>query len=336
MPETGGIKALWQSVKWVWPVAVPALPFLLAIGLVQFIGTPFESKELPALANDQTAAMRHAADRINYVSAVALHTGICLGAIFYFFMVLRRILTTGWVALCLMMALTAGSVIALLFLATKADWAVVLYQVSYANIDLILRQSALALYLTGNGPPGEMSRLAMAVLFPSALGIVSVVLGAGVTCTALRQVRTATKEDWAAAFGVNMRILFRCFYALSAVLVTSTVTALLFFRLPSGLVPVKPAFVDFTVALSTYTGSVATFWGAIYTLTLLAVFAAPVAILYVGARHHVETLDPKPELRDWLREHGLDTSVGQSLKNMVVVLAPLLVGPLGDITQAFG
>ena len=83
-----------------------------------------------------------------------------------------------------------------------------------------------------------------------------------------------------------------------------------------------------------------------YTLTLLSVFLGPFALMFTWAKHHVDELkiaakkaDPpvdEPELRDWLQKHGFGTSVGDTLKNTLLVLAPLLVGPLGDIAKGFG
>lgn len=317
-----------------WPILLPVLPALFAVALMEFIGVPAVVSALKTgnWAVSAVGAMYHTADRINYGSAVAIHTGVCVGAALYFAVMLHRIVTIGRARLFVTMALMVVGVVALMLLLAQVDPKLAVYKMSYFYIEEMLSQSGAATDLTEKTLFG-VPRLVWAALYPSAIGIVCVVMSSGVAYAVLHRIGLPSADGWAGAFRANIGILYRCFYALSAVLVTSTAAALLFYRIPTGLLPAKGEFADVAAALSVYAASAGTFWGAIYTLILLSVFAGPFAVLFVRARRHVLAQPEAPDLRDWLREHGVDTTVAQTLKNVAVMLAPLLVGPLGDITR---
>jgi hypothetical protein len=317
-----------------WPIVVPVLPVLFAIGMMEFVGVPADVSLLGIgdWATSAVGTMRHTADRINYGSAVAIHTGVCVGAALYFAVMLHRIVTSGRLTLCVMMTCMFAGVMGLMVLLAQVDPKLAVYRMSYFYIEEVLSLSRAAPDLTTETLFG-VKRLVFAALFPSVIGIACVVLAGGVAYAVLRRIGDPSQDGWAGAFRANIAILYRCFYTLSAVLVTSTAAALLFYKLPAGVMPASDDLAGIAAALAAYTGSAGTFWGAIYTLTLLSVFAGPFAVLFVRARRHVLAQPDGPELRDWLSANGVDTTVAQTLKNVAVVLAPLLVGPLGDIAR---
>jgi hypothetical protein len=317
-----------------WPIMVPVFPVLFAVGMMEFVGVPADVSSLAIgdWATSAVGAMSHTADRINYGSAVAIHTGVCVGAALYFAVMLHRIVTTGRLKLCTVMMFMFVGVMGLMILLAQIDPKLAVYRMSYFYIEEVLSLSRAAPDLTGQTLFG-VNRLVFVALYPSFIGIACVVLAGGVAYAVLRRIGIPSGDGWAGAFRANIGILYRCFYALSAVLVTSTVAALLFYKLPTGVIPVKGELADVAGALAAYAGSAGTFWGAIYTLTLLSVFAGPFAVLFIRARRHVLAQQNAPDLRDWLSQNGVDTSVAQTLKNVAVVLAPLLVGPLGDIAR---
>jgi hypothetical protein len=328
----GGIDGL----GWLWPVAAPVAPVLFAVAALQFLGAPDLPKDEIAKVMGQSGAtaLRHSGDRLAYVASVCVHTGVCLATAFYFVIMLHRLAIDGRRQAVAALTAIAGTTLVLMIVLSWIDPPLTVYALSYFNIDAVLRASALAADLTGEGPPGALSPLAVAVLFPSALGIIDVALAAGVVCLLLRRIGPPHADGWEMRFQTNIRPLFRSFYGLGAVLVTSTATELFFFRLPVGLVNPQ-ASGDVGAALGTYASAVATFWGAVYTLTLFAVFACPLAILYARARRHVEADgDTEPDLGTWLAEHGFDSTLAQNLKNLLVMLAPLLIGPLGELARA--
>ncbi|MFP3422301.1 hypothetical protein R0K19_23305, partial [Bacillus sp. SIMBA_161] len=83
-------------------------------------------------------------------------------------------------------------------------------------------------------------------------------------------------------------------------------------------------------ALASYLTGLGTFWAAVYTLTLFAAFAAPAARIYLHVQTMVAGDDAGMTVADWLRAQGMNLSLGETVKNALVLIAPLLVGPLGD------
>jgi hypothetical protein len=328
--ETEATRGVWGY----WPIVVPVLPVLFAVGMMEFVGVPADLSSLAIgdWATSAVGAMSHTADRINYGSAVAIHTGVCVGAALYFAVMLHRIVTTGRLKLCMVMMCMFVGVMGLMILLAQVDPKLAVYRMSYFYIEEVLSLSRAAPDLTAETLFGA-KRLVFAALFPSVIGIACVVLASGVAYAVLRRIGDPSQDGWAGLFRANIAILYRCFYGLSAVLVPSTAAALLFYKLPTGVMPVKDDPAGVAAALAAYAGSAGTFWGAIYTLTLLSVFAGPFAVLFVRARRHVLAAPDAPDLRDWLSANGVDTTVAQTLKNVAVVFAPLLVGPLGDIAR---
>jgi hypothetical protein len=123
------------------------------------------------------------------------------------------------------------------------------------------------------------------------------------------------------------------FYLLTAVLVTSTLAASLFFHLPTKLLaegsdgPLVP-----------YAGELSIFWGTVFTLTLLATVTPPL----LHARHRLAAItegvvdaDEEDETRKWLSQEGLLESFGQQLRLILALLAPLITGPVANFLQAW-
>jgi len=317
---------------------VPVVPVLFAILLLEFMALTSElAFAIPdALAADVAAAMRHAGGRVTFAAAVALHTGVCLGAMIYFWLILRRIAPLDWGRIVMAMAAMALCVFGLMILLSQVSPRLVVFQMTYFTISALLEASPLASDLIASTLPGGVQPLSVAALYPTVLGIFSVLLAAGVTCAVLRRIGPPHAEGWAASFRANVRIILRSFYVLSLVLVSSSLTALLFVQLPAGLVPTTMAPPGFAAALASYTGSLATFWGGVYTLTLVSVFIGPMAVLYTRAWRHVSDHTDGHDLTAWLTDHGLNTSFPENIKNMIFLLAPLFVGPIGDLTKALG
>jgi hypothetical protein len=143
---------------------------------------------------------------------------------------------------------------------------------SYFFVEEMVASSALSndlMRLTIFGMP----RLALASLFPSMIGVVSVILGSGLIFAILQRVAHSPEGGWEKVFEGNIRILFRCFYALSAVLVTSTAAALLFYKLPVGLVPPDGDTAGLASALSAFASSAGTFWGGCIRLRCFRFFS---------------------------------------------------------------
>ena len=157
------------------------------------------------------------------------------------------------------------------------------------------------------------------------------VLASGVAYAASRQLEANHQKDGTQQFTARVKLLLHCFYVLSGVLVTSTLTALLFFHLPVTALSAIPGTNGLSADAASFASALGTFWGAIYSLTLFAVFVGPAAKIYVHVRTVLVGDEHGKSVADWLREHGLALSLAEGIKNVLVLVAPLLVGPVGDL-----
>ena len=120
-----------------------------------------------------------------------------------------------------------------------------------------------------------------------------------------------------------------CFFGLSAVLVTSTITATLFFQFPASL-----ARTDSWVAtgLSAHAQTLSVFWGTVYTLTLIATFIPVALIVRNLVRRYEQGAESSPEFRSGLVHKAL-VSPMRLIMNLLAMFAPMLFGAAGSLTK---
>jgi hypothetical protein len=133
---------------------------------------------------------------------------------------------------------------------------------------------------------------------------------------------------WQARFTERVRSLQRAFYALSIVLVTSTLALMLFFQLPADLTSGAEQ-----LGLQRYARGLTVFWGAAMTMTLMAVFVPPVLALRAAARARHRAAGVPQDFDHWLAEHA-SLSVQRQLANLAAMLGPIMAGPLGMAVQS--
>jgi len=73
-----------------------------------------------------------------------------------------------------------------------------------------------------------------------------------------------------------------------------------------------------------------TFWGALFSLTLMATFATPAFRILRHAYGFEVASKDAAGVHAWLHDHVF-VSVKRQLANLVSLLAPLLVGPLSSL-----
>ena len=310
-----------------WMLAVPVLPVMVALGVVEWIGAPRISPS--ASGAPAILAFQDGAGRLAFAGAVVVHTIVCIAAILYFAVQIARFAGPGRAAIALAVAtLSVGMVTAMAALAF-VEPRLAIYDYTFYRIVELLARSPVAADLLG--ADRNLSVLAMCVLYPSALGILAVLTAAGAGVAATRQLGDLRAADGHARLVQRVHVLLHSFYALSAVLVTSTLAAALFFRLPLHALELAETTKSLHTALSHYLSGLGTFWAAVYTLTLFAAFAAPAARIYLHMHTVVAGAGAGMSVADWLRAQGLKLSLGENIKNALVLIAPLLVGPLGDV-----
>mgnify|MGYP006429580393 CR=1 FL=1 len=307
-------------------LAVPVLPVMTALGVVEWIGVPRIS---PAVAGTEAIlAFQDAAGRLAFAGAVVVHTVVCLAAILYFAVQIARFAGAGRAAVALAVAALSVGMVAAMAALAFVEPRLAIYDYTFYRIVDLLAQSPVAGDLLG---ADALTVLAVCVLYPSALGIVAVLTAAGAGVAATRQLGDLRAAGGHARLVERVHVLLHCFYALSAVLVTSTLAAALFFRLPLHALEVVDKTQTLHTALNHYLSGLGTFWAAVYTLTLFAAFAAPAARIYMHVHTVVAGEGAGMTVAAWLRAQGLKLSLGENIKNALVLIAPLLVGPLGDV-----
>ncbi|MDH3596053.1 MAG: hypothetical protein OEU09_20780 [Rhodospirillales bacterium] len=315
---------------WLLLLLPPLVPLLGAAAILQFITHPELSPAnlTGAFAEGRDVLGRHMADRMIYAAAGFFHIVVCLGAIVYFLDGLRRMPTPlrrrGH--LYILAALVVLTLTVVLLRAPQLDFAV--YKLTYVNIREILRLSLAEADLT-RYVVGDFTKLSILVYIPTLFGMVAVITAAALATAAAGELPRRSDGEWRRQFVVRVRMLQQAFYVLSAVLVTSTITIMLFFQLPVAL-----AGDDATrMALSAYAQGLTAFWGTVFTLTLIATFVPATLILRHRAQRYRERLKAPQEFQTWLTDQ-VPVTVEKQIRNLAAMFAPLIIGLLGNVLQS--
>ena len=272
----------------------------------------------------------HMGGMLIYSIVTYFHLFICLGSIVYCWVRIREVrhfpkkpVTT---AVCLMALLVVGALIGL------SDLNLAAYELTFFNLSALLCHSSelnnlCEPYLWG------VSKLALLVCAPTILGIVAVLSASGVAVLMVRDIPEDDETIWRQLFSQRVHNLQECFYVLSAVLVTSTLSAAIFFHLPIELIEQDHAARE---ALGSYAKGLSIFWGGVYTLTLMAIFLAPALLFWYRARvyaHKFHAVDSPKQFRDWLSTNELAITTNRHIGNFTALLAPLMVSMVSSATQ---
>ena len=323
-----------------WLVLPPVIPVLGALIMLEFVSLPNAalSSYLETISiHDKTLFIENGVELLFHMGGILIysivtyfHFFICLGSIVYCWVRIREVkhfpkkpLTT---AVCLMVLLVVGMLIGL------SGLGLVAYELSYFNVSALLCHSP---ELRNLCEPylWDVSKLALLVCVPTILGIVAVLSASGVAVVMARDIPEEDETIWRQHFSQRVHDLQECFYVLSAVLVTSTLSAAIFFHLPIELIEQDHAVRE---ALGSYTKGLSIFWGGIYTLTLMAIFLAPTLLLWYRARvyaHKFHSVDSPKQFRDWLSTNELTITTNRHIGNFTALLAPLMVSMVSSATQ---
>lgn len=135
-------------------------------------------------------------------------------------------------------------------------------------------------------------------------------------------------EQWRPAFLARIKLLQKSLYLPSLVLVTSTVTIFHFSSLPLDLLTdqsLKTALTNLTIGLTA-------FWGGMFTATLFATFAPAAMLLLRHTRAHQNGPAMPSDFGLWLYE-SVFVSIKKQVMNALMMIAPMLVGPLSSLLQ---
>lgn len=314
----------------VWPwLVLPVLPLVAGFTLLKILyGPDFSFIGFPASFVDAPhGPFLYLEGLLAYGSAALLHLSLCAAAIGYFATRIRDlprpVRARAWrvVGLLLVALVIIGAV-------TRLDPELTALQLSYRNTCELLSMAGAAVHLLPatcqGGPPSVLMALASV---PTIAGLIAAAFAAALASSAADPL-PETEGAWRAGFTRHIRTLQHAFYALSAVLITSTVTIMLFLMLPVAIAA-DPAT---TAALTSYAHAMTVFWGTVFTLTLAAIFAPAVHHLSRAARRHEMASKTPADVRVWLAEQTRN-SLPRHLGNLAALLAPLLVGPIGSLLE---
>lgn len=313
----------------------PVLPVLAAVLVLELaepsrfaIGTEVDRllrSTDQATSGSVISSITHSAHRMSYVALVLLHCLFCLAAVVTAARwvrdagpPLRRRVTCATVA-------CVAIVLALFYAVADPDFAA--SRLTYFNILEAARFSPTSSDLVEITRLG-VSRLALYVIVPTAFGIIAVLSMSGMASALARNV-PSDRSDAAIELAERWHRLQLGLAATSLVLITSTAAAMRFFHLPVEAVA-NPAA---KAALTEYATAVAGFWGAVFTVTMVATFVPAAVSIKVQARRLARDkgVTGADELGKWLQKHGLSFTPRKWIANAIGIVAPVLVAPIGAV-----
>ncbi|MEQ8354257.1 MAG: hypothetical protein RH942_01860 [Kiloniellaceae bacterium] len=327
-----------------WLPVLPVLPLVLSALLFSWLIDPAEKLAFLNFDSSRFVAPPqreyiHLGDMLAYYSLGAFHSLLCLAVITTFALWIRRLPARQALAGMTFLAAVFLLVVAIsLFFHEEANRQV-LTQLGFKAICQVIAAAELPTRLALPGQcfaEDNTSRLTILAWIPTFSGMGAVAFAAAfayANTRALTQKRSKDESAWRESLDQRIKALQRSVYLLSAVLVSSTVTITLFTHLPTGLVTDKPDL-ELATALSKYATGLSTFWGALFSITLIASFAVPALRLLNQAYGVAGDAPDSAELRQWLREHVFQ-SLRRQLATVLSLLAPLLVGPLSSLLSSF-
>lgn len=326
-----------------WMPLVPLLPLVMATLLLAPLLDPgAEIAFLTVEADDFVARplrdFIHLGDMLSYHALAAFHTLLCLAVVVTFVLWTLRLPERQRRAALVFLAAAFVLLVVLVFYFKAEANRVVLVQLGYKAICQLIAAADLPTALVAAGQcfkEGDISHLTWLAWVPTFSGIGATAFAAAYAYGIARDLPKHDAENeatWQATLDRRMKALQRSIYLLSAVLVSSTVTITLFAHLPSGLL-VDSRELALASAVSKYASGLSTFWGALFSITLMATFAVP-ALRLLGSAYGAEGRGAdSPALRRWLHEHVFQ-SIRRQFATVLSLLAPLLVGPVSSLLSS--
>ncbi len=174
--------------------------------------------------------------------------------------------------------------------------------------------------------------LGVQVIIPVLIGIAAVVLAATGAESLFIDFDEEAPRLSEAQMKAKIAILKRGFQSLSIVLVSTTIAAGIFFHLPARLYKKDGAEI-----IGSYADEVTIFWGAIFTLTLLATYLPHLFRLRDLSQRYMKAQKRKTDealLPEWLSDTALFGNFKTHLTTLFTLLAPLITGSLSTVIQS--
>jgi len=320
-----------------WLAVIPILPLILGTLFLHSLIDPQERLVFLKLyvhdyLEQTIREFIHLGDMLIYSSFASIHVVVCMGVIVYLANMMRMLPTRA----CRRSVVFTG-VITLMLTGLVFHFAwnandLVIVQLGYKAICMTLETAELSTGLaSGCFEDNAFTRLTVLAWIPTFSGMGAVAFAAGFAYGNADALPAYDEAPWRAVFDERVKGLQKSLYALSTVLVSSTIVITIFAHLPAGLLKDGSGL---ATAVSKYAIGLSTFWGALFSLTLAATFAAPVYLLLRQSYGYQSVCEDAADLQAWLHEHVF-VSIKKQLVNVASVLAPLLVGPLSALLAGF-
>lgn len=331
-----------------WFVLIPAVPFLFSIASLSFFIDPLAAadeifiRKLLAIdigyVEPTVKTLTHISNLLNYLSVTSVHAVVCLFVIGFFLYKIQQLpAALIWRTYSYMAVVTIAFSTVAYIVHLFAD-NLMLTQLGYKSICILMSMADLQTSLVWLDPDGghtgeacfrpEPTRLVWLAYTPIMLGVMAVVIASAFTTVMASAPIPSAVESWRPEFLARVKLLQKSFYLLSLVLVTSTITIFQFSSLPLDLLTDQPL----KVTLTNFINGITAFWGGMFTATLFATFAPAALLLLRHARDHQRGPAVRSDLGQWLYE-SVFVSIRKQVMNALVMIAPMLVGPLSHLLQ---
>jgi len=283
--------------------------------------------------------LTHISNLLTYFSITAVHGIVCLFVIGFFIYQTHKLPIIIVRRTYLYMAITSIAFFAAAFIVHKSANELMLTQLGYKSICVMLSQADLQTALVLLDPNGghtgeacfraEYTRLVWLAYTPIMFGVLAIIFASTFATVMASQAMPSPEEQWRPYFLSRIKLLQKSFYLLSLVLVTSTITILLFTSLPAELLDTKGSLVT---AFGKFVNGITAFWGGLFTATLFATFVPAALLLLNHTRHHQSEAASSSELGQWLYD-SVFVSIKKQTMNALVIIAPMLVGPFSELLR---
>ena len=308
-----------------------ALPLLAAIGVAEMapgLGVLPKNIGLTFVA-DPLKHLVHRGDLLTYGAVGLLHMALCLAAIWAIWRWITQLKEDERKRAGT--ALQGGLVFGVVLVVVIYIWTdeLALIQVTFKAVCELLKDANLGTSLvrtcTAEGITAPLTLLAWV---PTFAGMLTVAFALALTAGLAGEIPDSEDErTWRGTLERRSKRLQKLLYLLSAVLVTSTLCMVQFTALPVKLVAGKEP----QAAIAAFAQGLGAFWGVVFALTLIACIMPAGLLLHREAQGHSSGSE---DFSDWLREHVYGTA-GKQIGNVLVLLAPLLAGPVGGLVGNF-
>lgn len=307
-----------------WRIFVTVVPLIMAILALQFF-VP-ENGLRATMPEDwwqsQMKSPGYSGGYIGYATAASVHILICVVVIVFNLYHIWACNETARRRLLSMATLYFVVLSVLLVLTDHPGLAA--YKITFLNIRELYTGTQLFDALK--------DMLGVHVMVPTIFGVAAVIAAATGAESLFVDFDKEASNLNEQALKAKIAILKRGFQSLSVVLVSTVIAAAIAFHLPARLYEG-----DGEKLINAYADEVTIFWGAIFTLTLLATYVPQLFRLRGLSKRYMKTQKQKADdgaLPDWLSDTALFGNFKSHLVTLFTLLAPLITGSLSSVIQS--